>query len=91
VGALLLAFCVSAQAQQPKKVRRIAWLTGSTLSSNAHRIEAFRQGLRDLGYVEGKNILIEWRGADGNPDRQRIYALQISISTVHFALLPKRA
>ena len=75
--AMLLALCYSASAQQPKKVPRIAWLTGSTLSSNAHRIEAFRQGLRDLGYVEGKNILIEWRGADGNPDRQPVLVAEL--------------
>ena len=68
--AMLFALCFSAEAQQPTKVPRIAWLTGSTLSSNAHRTEAFRQGLRELGYVEGKNIVIEWRGADGNPDHQ---------------------
>ena len=66
-----------AEAQQSKKVRRIAWLTGSTLSSNTHRIEAFRQGLRDLGYVEGTNILIEWQGADGNPDRQRVLVAEL--------------
>jgi putative tryptophan/tyrosine transport system substrate-binding protein len=64
--AMLYALCLPAEAQQPTKVPRIAWLTGSTLSSNAHRTEAFRQGLRELGYVEGKNIIIEWRGADGN-------------------------
>ena len=57
LGALLFALCFSAEAQQPKKVPRIAWLTGSTLSSNAHRTEAFRQGLRELGYVEGKILL----------------------------------
>ena len=68
--AMLFALCFPAEAQQPTKVPRIAWLTGSTLSSNAHRTEAFRQGLRELGYVEGKNIVIEWRGADGNPDHQ---------------------
>jgi putative ABC transport system substrate-binding protein len=68
---LLFALCSFAEAQQAKKVPRIAWITGSSLSSNAHRIEAFRQGLRELGYVEGRDILIELRGADGNRDRQR--------------------
>ena len=77
LGVMLFALCLPAEAQQPKKVPRIAWLTGSTLSSNAHRIEAFRQGLRDLGYVEGKNILIEWRGADGNPDRQPVLVAEL--------------
>jgi putative ABC transport system substrate-binding protein len=77
LSAVLFALCSSAEAQQPTKIPRIAWLTGSTLSSNAHRIEAFRQGLRDLGYVESKNILIEWRGADGNPDRQRVLVAEL--------------
>ena len=77
MGAVLFSLCSVAEAQQSKKVRRIAWLTGSTLSSNTHRIEAFRQGLRDLGYVEGTNILIEWRGADGNPDRQRVLVAEL--------------
>ena len=65
------------EAQQPTKLPRIGWLTGSTLSSNAHRTDAFRQGLRELGYVEGKNIVIEWRGADGNSDRQRALTAEL--------------
>jgi putative ABC transport system substrate-binding protein len=76
ICAMLFALGFSASAQQPK-VPRIAWLTGSTLSSNAHRTEAFRQGLRELGYVEGKNIIIEWRGADGNRDRQSVLVAEL--------------
>jgi hypothetical protein len=56
-------------AQQPAKVPRIGYLTGSSLSAAAARNEAFLQGLRDLGYIEGKNIVIEWRVADGKRDR----------------------
>ena len=58
-----------AQAQQPKKVSRIGILFGSTPSANSRRIEAFRQGMRELGYVEGKNIVIESRYAEGKFDR----------------------
>ena len=58
--AMLFALCSSAQAQQPKKVPRIGYLGGAT-ASNPARIDAFRQGLRELGYVEGKNISIEYR------------------------------
>ena len=58
-----------AQAQQPTKVPRIGYLAVNSLSDNAARIDAFRQGLRELGYVEGKNIIIEWRSAEGKPDR----------------------
>ncbi len=53
-----------AQAQQPKRVPRIGFLTGSP-SVFPGRNEAFRQGLRELGYVEGKNIVIESRYAEG--------------------------
>jgi len=69
VGGLLLALGLSAQAQQPTKVHRIGWLTDGFLSSSPDRQQAFRQGLSELGYVEGKNILIEWRGADNIPER----------------------
>src|SRR6516164_9018949 len=62
---------VEAQAQQPANVPRIGFLTDAPLASNAGRVDAFRQGLRDLGYIEGKNIIIEWRDANGNFDRAR--------------------
>ena len=67
--AMLFAPCYSASAQQPTKIPRIGYLAASSLSTNAARIEAFRQGLRELGYVEGKNILIEWRSSEGKADR----------------------
>jgi putative ABC transport system substrate-binding protein len=72
-GAVLFALCISAEAQQSTKVPRIGYLTGTNLSATG-RPEAFRQGLRDLGYVEGKNIVIEWRSFEGNRDRQRVLA-----------------
>src|SRR5215467_6509526 len=66
---LLLAFSVSAEAQQPKKVPRIGYLTGGPNPAMVSRTEAFRQGLRELGYVEGKNMIIEWRYAEAKPER----------------------
>jgi putative tryptophan/tyrosine transport system substrate-binding protein len=69
VVALSLDLAYFAQAQQPKKIPRIGFLFVSSLSSNTARADAFRQGLRELGYIEGKNIIIEWRSADGKPDR----------------------
>ena len=60
---------VKAEAQQPTKVPRIGYLTATSLSAIACRTEAFRQGLRELGYVEGKNIVIEWRSSEGKADR----------------------
>jgi putative ABC transport system substrate-binding protein len=67
--ALLFAFCIPVQAQQLTKVPRIGWLTASPLSGATDRTEAFRNGLRELGYIEGKNIVIEWRFAEGKADR----------------------
>ena len=58
--AMLFALCASADAQQTGKVPRIGYLGGAT-ASNPARIDAFRLGLRELGYVEGKNISIEYR------------------------------
>jgi len=67
--AILLAFCISAEAQQPKKIPRIGvlWLYSPTIASPF--AEAFRQGLRGLGYVEGQNIALEERWAEGRFDR----------------------
>ena len=69
--AILFSLCFPAVAQQPTKVPRIGYLTGASLSANSARHEAFRQGLRQLGYVEGKNIVIEWRSAEEKLDRLR--------------------
>ncbi len=69
LGALLLALSFQAEAQQPAKIPRIGYLAGASPSSISDRIEAFRQGLRELGYVEGKNIVIELRSAEGKADR----------------------
>jgi putative ABC transport system substrate-binding protein len=57
------------EAQQPKKVAQIGFLAQLSSSAIAARIEAFRQGLRDFGYVEGQNIVIEWRDAEGKVDK----------------------
>ena len=56
-------------AQQPTKVPRIGFLGAVSFSTISDRVEAFRQGLRELGYVEGKNIVIEWRYGEGNEAR----------------------
>ena len=66
VAAVLLTVAVVADAQQPTKIPRIGYLSGTPTNP---RREAFRQGLRELGYVEGKNILIEWRSAEGKFNR----------------------
>src|SRR5882724_7303487 len=65
------------QAQQTTKVTPIGYLSFPSLSANAARIEAFRQGLRELGYVEGKNIVIELRSAEGKLDRVPALAAEV--------------
>jgi putative ABC transport system substrate-binding protein len=67
--AMLFALTGSAEAQQPTKVPRIGYLGAFTPSAGAPLLEGFRQGLRDLGYVEGRNIFIDYRWAEGTPDR----------------------
>jgi len=74
---MLFALCFSAQAQQPTKILRIGYLSSDSPSTIAVRIEAFRQGLREFGYVDGKNILIEWRFAQGKADRLRGLAAEL--------------
>src|ERR1700745_2855897 len=65
----VLAFSIPAEAQQPTKVSRIGFLSTTSYAANWRRVEAFRRGLRELGYVEGKNIIIEWRYAEGKLER----------------------
>jgi putative ABC transport system substrate-binding protein len=69
LSALLCALSFSASAQQPTRVPRIGYLTASSLSTQSPNIEAFREGLRELGYVERKNVMIEVRQAEGKLDR----------------------
>jgi len=77
VFASLLGVPLASLGQQPAKVARIGFLEASTPSAIAARVEAFRQGLRDLGYVEGKNVVIEYRYAEGNFDRLPALAAEL--------------
>ncbi len=89
----------AAEAQQAAKIARIGYLT-SSLGVNPHLPEAFRQGLRDLGYVEGRNLVIEYRETEGKADRlpalaAELVALKVDVivaapGTV-FALAAKQA
>ncbi len=66
LGVLLLACVQLAEAQQPKKLPWIGYLAGDPTTRTR---EAFRQGLRDFGYIEGKSIHIEWRFTEDKLDR----------------------
>jgi putative tryptophan/tyrosine transport system substrate-binding protein len=76
LGTMLLALGLPAEAQQSAKIPRIGFLIASTPSNYVTRIETFRQAMRELGYVEGKNITIEYRYAEGKAERLREIAAE---------------
>ena len=78
ICVMLFALCAPAWAQLPTKVHRIVFLGATSLSGESARIEAFRQGLRELGYVEDKNIVIEYRWAEGKFDRLPAIAAELA-------------
>jgi putative tryptophan/tyrosine transport system substrate-binding protein len=69
LSAMLFALCSSVEAQQTGKVARIGFLDNSTASGSALLVEAFRQEMTKLGWIEGKNITIEYRFAEQKTDR----------------------
>jgi len=77
IALIVFAPCFSAEAQQPTKIPRIGYLSATSLSTTAARVEAFRRGLNELGYTEGKDILIQYRYAEGKLDRVRELALEL--------------
>jgi putative tryptophan/tyrosine transport system substrate-binding protein len=87
-AVVLLAVAVMAQAQQPGKPYRIGFLGTASPSAVSARVEAFRQGLRELGYVEGKNIVIEYRFAEGKLDRMPDLAAELVRLKVDVIMTP---
>ena len=75
--AVFLTLSFASEAQHPGKIPRIGYLSSTSPSAASARIEAFRQGLRELGYVEGKNLVIEWRYAEGKLDRLPALAAEL--------------
>ena len=77
IGALLFALSSSVEAQQG--VFRIGVLVAGSPTSMATRVGAFREGLRNLGYVQGRNVTLEYRYADGTLDRVQGYAEELAL------------
>ena len=77
LAALLFALCVPVWGQQSAKIPQIGFLSGTRSTAVEGRVAAFRQGLRELGYTEGKNILIDYRYAEGNKKRERDLAAEL--------------
>src|SRR6266446_8546638 len=72
----IVAAPLAADAEQAAKITRIGFLA-TNLAANPHLPEAFRQGLRDLGYVEGRNVVIEYRDAEGKSERLPALAAEV--------------
>ena len=88
------AWPITGRAQRAVKVARIGYLS-TNLASSPHHHEAFRQGLRDLGYVEGRNIVVEYRDAEGKVERHpalvaELIALKVDVIIVAGSTLTAR-
>jgi putative ABC transport system substrate-binding protein len=86
-GAVLLATPLAAEGQQAAKVARIGYLSPN-LAASPRNHEAFRQGLRDLGYVEGRNVVIEYRTAEGKLERLPALAAELVALKVDVIVAP---
>jgi ABC-type uncharacterized transport system substrate-binding protein len=96
LSAMLLALCFSASAQRPAKVPRIGYLSGTDRATDSPRSEGIRAALRELGYIEGQNIAIEFRHAEGKPDRYpelvaELVGLKVDLILVAGGTTPIRA
>jgi putative ABC transport system substrate-binding protein len=87
-SALLLAFSFSAEAQQPKKVPRIGIFAGGSRSADSLLLEAFWQRMKELGYLEGKNITVEYRFAEGALERLPTFATDLVRLNVDIIVAP---
>src|SRR5437879_6084417 len=97
VAAMLLAVAVIAEAQQPKKIPLIGYGSGSgDPKTTGPQVEGFRQGLRDLGYIEGNNVLVEYRYVEQGLDRvpglvAELVKLKVDILVTTFTLATRAA
>jgi len=77
VALIVFALCTPAEAQQPKRIPRVGFLSPGASPQTDFRYQAFQQGLRELGYIEGKSITVEYRGTDGKADRFKQLAAEL--------------
>src|SRR6266480_2056782 len=91
VAAMLFAGAVIAEAQQPKKVPRIGYLAAGDAASESTRSEPIRLALRELGYIEGQNISIEYQYAEGKRDRAPALAAELVRLKVDLIVVTGRA
>jgi len=88
VAVVLVALGVIAEAQQPKKVSRLGYLSSADAATDSARAEGIRLALRELGYIEGQNIAIEYRYAEGRPDREPGLAAELVRLKVDIIVVP---
>jgi putative tryptophan/tyrosine transport system substrate-binding protein len=88
LAGVMLLHVPAAKAQQPTKIPRVGYLAANSLSDISARVEAFRRGLRELGYVEGKNIVLEWRSSEGKFDRLPALAAELASLKVDMIVTP---
>ena len=88
LSTLLFALYVFAEAQQPKKAPRIAFLAGGSRSGDSLLIETFWQGMKKLGYIEGQNITAEYRFAEGVPEQLTNFATELVRNNVDVIVGP---
>ena len=77
ITLIILAAAFTAEAQQPAKIPRIGYLSITDAATDSPRAEGIRLALRELGYIEGQNIAIEYRYAEGRPDRAPEHAAEL--------------
>src|SRR6516165_1703295 len=80
LGGAAAAWPLAARAQQPGKLPTIGFLGSGTLTAHGHWVDAFLQRLRVLGWIEGRNLVIEYRWAEGSRDRAAVFAASSSDS-----------
>jgi len=90
-GAVLLAAPLAAEGQRQGKIYRIGWIIGSSIAASAHLVDAFKQGMRELGWVEGKNIEYEIRAAGGKLERFPALVAELLQLKVDLFLAPTNA